>query len=238
MLHGPQRGIFDLTFRVPSECADAVASGQADIGIVPSIELARQELSIVPGLGIACRGAVRSILLVSKRPLDQVATLAADSSSRTSVELARIILQERHGVAPRFVPHAPHLTEMLEIADAALVIGDPALQYDPATSPHLVLDLGQEWYELTGMPMVFAVWAGRPGAITPDVIRTFEASWHFGRQHLEDIIRLEAGPRGVSAELAREYLTRHIVHALGPAEYDGLRRFLACAGGQSRAPAK
>src|ERR1043165_6131776 len=95
MVHGPQKGLFDLIFRLPSECADDLASGAADIGIVPSFELTRQNLKILRGAGIACRGAVRSILLISKKPAAQIATLAADSSSRTSVELARVILEDR-----------------------------------------------------------------------------------------------------------------------------------------------
>ncbi|MDQ6699508.1 MAG: ABC transporter substrate-binding protein, partial [Acidobacteriota bacterium] len=92
MLHGPQRGRFDLSFETPSKCADAVAAGAADIGIIPSIELERQDLTIVPGLGIASVGAVRSILLISKAPASEIRILAADVSSRTSVALSRIIL--------------------------------------------------------------------------------------------------------------------------------------------------
>ena len=91
MLHGPQKGIFELDFRVPSGCAEQLASGAADIGIVPSFELTRQNLEVIPGVGIACHGAVRSILLVSSRPAAAIRTLAVDSSSRTSMQLARII---------------------------------------------------------------------------------------------------------------------------------------------------
>ena len=132
MLHGPQRGRFDLEFRIPAECADRLASGAADIGIVPSLELTRQDLEVIPGAGIACRGPVRSILLISSRPAPEIRTLATDKSSRTSVELARIILERRYGASPAFLPHAPDLEAMLRSADAALIIGDPALRVDPA----------------------------------------------------------------------------------------------------------
>ena len=88
MLHGPQRGLFDLEFRVPAACADELASGTADIGIVPSFELTRQNLEVLPGAGIACHGPVRSILLIASRPISEIRTLAADASSRTSVQLA------------------------------------------------------------------------------------------------------------------------------------------------------
>src|SRR6266566_4771135 len=123
LLHGPPQDLFDLTFRVPSECADLVASGAADIGNIPAIEMQRQNLQMVPGLGVASRGAVRSILLVSKRPLAAIRTLAADSSSRTSVALTRIILSRRYGAEPEIHPYAPDLAAMLDHADAALIIG-------------------------------------------------------------------------------------------------------------------
>ena len=116
-----------------------VAAGKADIGIVPAFELLRQNLETVPGLGIACRGAVRSILLVSKVEPGAIRTLAADSNSRTSVQLARIILARKYGVRPAFVSHAPELASMLDTADAALLIGDPALRVEPAALPYRVL---------------------------------------------------------------------------------------------------
>jgi predicted solute-binding protein len=229
MLHGPQQGVFDLTFRVPSDCAREVAEGRADIGIVPSVELNDHDYARVHGLGIASRGSVRSILLVSTRPLSQIRTLAADTSSRTSVMLARIILAQKYEVYPRIIPHAPDLDTMLRAADAALLIGDPALRIEPGALPYEVSDLGTEWSALTGLPMVFAVWAGRKEAITPAVERVFADSYQFGRTHLEDILRLDAASRGISPQLAREYLTRHIVCELGPQEYAGLTRFLTYA---------
>lgn len=226
MLHGPQQGLFDLEFRVPAECADRVASGDADIGIVPSFELTRQDLEIVPGAGIACRGAVRSILLIARRPAAEIRTLAADSSSRTSVQLARVILRRRYGAAAEIVAHPPDLDAMLQIADAALIIGDPALRIDPASLPYHVYDLGAEWVEMTGLPMVFAVWAGRRGVATAEVEEAFRGSWHYGHAHLEEIV---AASRGFAPGLVRRYLTDNIVHELGPREYEGMRLFLEYA---------
>jgi chorismate dehydratase len=229
MLHGDQRELVELSFRIPSECADEVASGAADIGIIPSVELNRNDYGRVRGLGIASRGAVRSILLISSKPFREIQTLAGDISSRTSVALARIILGRRYGTEPRVVPHAPDLTRMLTVADAALIIGDPALHLDPQFLGERVLDLGAEWTDMTGLPMVFAVWAGRKGAITPNVEAIFQASYEFGRDHLDEIIRMEAASRSLSEELVRQYLTRHIVCELGPAEYRGLEQFLEYA---------
>lgn len=229
MLHGPQRGLFDLEFRVPAGCAAQVASGAADIGIVPSFELTRQNLEILPGAGIACHGAVRSILLIAKCPAEEIRTLAADSSSRTSVQLARVVLARKYSAAVRAISHPPNLDAMLRIADAALLIGDSALRIDPARLPCRVYDLGAEWVEMTGLPMVFAVWAGRRGVITAPLEDAFRGSWQYGRANMDQIVALESASRGFPPELVRTYLTRHIVHQLGPREYAGMNLFLEYA---------
>jgi predicted solute-binding protein len=225
MLHGEQRELFDLSFSLPSECADRLREATAEIGIVPSIELTRQTLEIIPGAGIACRGPVRSILLISKVPFTQIRTLAADSSSRTSVALSRIILDRKYAVQPLLRSEKPDLVRMLDHADACLIIGDPALLLDPSDIPFHVLDLGAEWADLTGLPMVFAVWAARPEAL-PKSPEPFMASLQFGLNHLDDIVRTEHVSRQITADLAHEYLTRNIVFQLGEAEYRGLDRFL------------
>jgi len=229
MLRGPQQDYFDLDFQIPAACADKVASGEADIGILPSFELTRQDLAIVPGAGIACHGPVRSILLISARPANEIGKLAVDSSSRTSVELARVFLARRHHVEPEFVSHAPNLEAMLRIADAALIIGDSALRIEPSLLPYHVYDLGAEWVEMTGLPFVFAVWAGRKEVVTPEVVEIFQESCRFGRSHIEDIVASEAPRREFAPDLVRRYLTHHIVHELGPREYAGMDQFLTYA---------
>lgn len=225
LLHGPQRGRFEMSFESPARCADAVASRTADIGIIPCIELERQDLGVVPGLGIGSNGPVRSILLISKIPAAEIRVLAADSSSRTSVILARIVLEKRFGAKPQVVSLAPHLDSMLAVADAALIIGDPALRLDPSALPYRVYDLGGEWTEMTGLPMVFAVWAGEKSCITPEVTRVFRDSYDYGRDHLDDILRDEAAPRGFPLDLARRYLAGHIMYELTPAACEGMALF-------------
>lgn len=229
MLHGPQRDLFDLEFRIPAACADRMASGEADIGIVPSFELTRQDLEVIPGTGIACHGPVRSILLVSSRPAGEIRTLAVDASSRTSVQLARVILSRKFGAQPRLFAREPDLESMLRQADAALIIGDPALRIDPARLPYHVHDLGAEWVEMTGLPMVFAVWAGRHGSVTPEITEAFRASCRFGRERLDSIVSAESARREFAPELVREYLTRYIVHELTARDYEGMARFLEYA---------
>lgn len=227
MLHGPQRDLFDLSFALPSVCADRLASGDADIGIVPVAALLDQQLQVIRGAGIASRGAVRSILLISKCEPSRIRRLAADAGSRSSVLLARIILAERYHAEPEVITLPPRLPEMLDTADAALIIGDPALHLDPATLPYHVLDLGREWTDMTGLPMVFAVWAARPGIVTPGMEAAFAGSCRFGLDHIDEIIRAETPVRGIPEALAREYLTRHIAFELAAADYDGMSRFLA-----------
>jgi predicted solute-binding protein len=227
--HGRQRNTFDLSFEIPSVCADKLADGSADIGLVPVIEAKRQGLEFVPGLGIACNGPVRSILLVSHVPAPDIRTLAADSSSRTSVALTELILRERFGATPRMVTHVPDLARMLDCADAALVIGDPALRFHPDELPYHVYDLGQEWKWLTGLPMVFAVWAARPGVIDQTVIDELHASCDYGIEHIEEIIAREGPRRGFTEELVRQYLTHYIYFRLTKDCEVGMRRFLASA---------
>lgn len=229
MLHGAQRGLFDLSFSVPSECAERLKSGDADIGIVPVIEIPRQRLAWLPGTGIACRGPVRSLLLISKTPLPAIRRLAADISSRTTVALTRVLLARRHGVRPEFVPMPPDLDTMLAEADAAIIIGDPALHLDPKSVPWQVVDVGEEWMQMTGLPMVFAVWAGRPEVIRPELAEVFQASCRYGLEHLDDIVAVESAARGMPAGLVRDYFTRNVVLELGEREYQGMNEFLRMA---------
>ena len=222
LTHGPQQGIFDLTAEIPSVLADRLSAGQVDIGLLPCAELDRLGVDHFDDVGIACRGPVRSILLVSRVEPSRIRTLAADVSSRTSVMLSRIILAERYGVSPDFITMAPDLGTMLAKADAALLIGDPALKLDPATLPYLALDLGAEWLELTGLPMVFAVWAGRKQVLTPDVAGVFLQSYRYGMENIDDIVQEAPALHGISVELARKYLTEHVVFELTSDHRKGL----------------
>ena len=223
------REMFDLSYALPSECSDRLAAGTADIGILPVIEMARQKLEYFRGTGIACHGPVRSILLISKVPLRQIRTLSTDAGSRSSVMLARVILAEKYGVEPRLQPHPADLAAMLGEADAALVIGDPALRLDPAKLPFETLDLGGEWNAMTGLPMVFAVWAGRKEAMFDRYQRAFTASCRYGIEHAAEIAREQPAARGIDEALAHTYLTRHIVYELGERDYEGMRLYLDSA---------
>ncbi len=223
-LHGPEREQVDLRFALPSVCAELLRAGEVDIGLVPSIELERQALEIVPGLGIGSSGAVRSILLISKVPAWEIQTLAADSSSRTSVVLAQILLDRKFDVRPQITVAAPDVDAMLTGADACLVIGDPALRI--TAIPDLEMyDLGLEWTELTALPMVYAVWAARAGFGWTGAGKALQASYAFGRSRIDEIAMRESEPRGISAEAARSYLTENIEFALSDNHIEGLAHF-------------
>jgi chorismate dehydratase len=234
MLHGSSpeegHGVFDLRFALPSECADQIASGEADIGIVPVIEMARQKLEYLPGTGIACHGPVRSILLISKVPIREIKTLATDSGSRTSVQLARVILAEKFGLAlnraPKLISRVADLASMLGEADAGLLIGDAALRIDPEKLPFETLDLGAEWVAMTGLPMVFAVWAGREEIVRPEYAAAFTNSLRFGVAHMDEIVKSESPARGFGEAMVRKYLTEHIVFELGDRDYAGMQTYL------------
>ena len=230
MLHGPSAASVDVHFSVPAVCAAQVETGFVDIGLVPVAEVARQGLEIVPGTCIAAQGAVRSILLFTRVPWKNVRTLAADNSSRTSVQLARVILRERFGADPEIGPCAPELDRMLEVADAALIIGDPALRLDPAALPYESLDLAEEWNSLTRLPFVFATWAGKPDIRVHKLAGLTLSSYRFGQERLDEIVKAEAGPRGISEQLADRYLRHHLWFTLGEREQKGMDEFFKLAG--------
>lgn len=241
LLHGPQRGVCEVHFDLPSLCARELSEGRADLGIVPVAEVWRNGWDTVPGACIACRGEVRSILLVSRKPWDRVETLAADRGSRSSVLLARILLSRRYGSHPAVVERAPDLEAMLAECDAALVIGDAALRIDPAALADPVLDLGAEWLSLTGLPMVFATWSGPAAALARFdrglLVDTFLGSLDFGLRHMSALTAAESAARGFDPALVERYLTRNVVFTLGAEERAGRDLYLRYAEELQRSPA-
>jgi len=225
MLHGEQRGMFGLQLTVPSGCADAVAQRQADVGIVPSIEFQRMgDVKILPGMSIASKHMVKSVLLLSKMPLAQVQTVALDESSRTSAALVRILMQKFYQRSVRFSPAPPDPAVMLSHADAALLIGDPALAYQ---GPAEVYDLAQEWRNFTGLPFVFAVWMGR-GNLSSH-IADFAASRDFGLAHIDDIAAEYAPKLSMTPAAVKVYLTQNIDYSLDEDNRQGLKLFYKLA---------
>lgn len=228
--HGTAGAQFDISYTLPSACAAALQAGSADIGIIPAAAYATiPDLVILPDVAIAARRAVRSILLVSKVALDQIRTVALDTSSLTSVALTKVIFSKWLGGGRVFTPIPPQLSVMLAEHDAALVIGDPALQVD--RTRYLTFDLAEEWIRFTGKPFVFAFWAMRAAALadagTLDLPTIFQQSRDNGLKpdNLHAIARLW-GPRLEMTESAvKQYLTENIEYFLDSETMDGLDLF-------------
>jgi len=249
---GPLAGKYELSFTVPSQCAEALRRGDVDLAIIPSIEYQRiDNLVAMPGISVAAKQQVRSLLVVAKKPIELAKRIALDSSSRATQALVRILADGLWNIHPEFVEAAPDAREMLKTADAALIIGDPALRIamkmealaakvasgedcckgDPEDMPvpgfetTFVYDVAYQWGELTGKPCVLALWAGRPEAMTPEVIADFHASKEYGIKRIREIceaasIKLDMPPR----ELER-YLIENIHFGLEQEYLEGLRLY-------------
>jgi chorismate dehydratase len=222
---------FDISYTIPSGCARALEAGAADIGIIPAAAYALiPGLKILPDVAIASRRAVRSILLVSKVPLEKIRTVALDTSSMTSVALTKVLFEKWLGGGRTYTPMAPDFEKMLEQHDAGLVIGDPALQID--RSRYLTLDLAEEWIRFTGKPFVFAFWAIRDDALrAADPAQDLSAIFQTSRDHgllpeNLNLIAREWAPRlGISESDARTYLTENIYYHLDAECLEGLQLF-------------
>jgi chorismate dehydratase len=222
---------FDIISTVPSECAEMLRTGAADIGIVPVVALSYiPDLRIIPNVAIASKGSVRSILLVSRAPLEQVRTVAADTSSRTTVALARVLFRKWMGGPRRMLAMPPDLGRMLAACDAALIIGDPALTVD--RTRYVCYDLAEEWKRLTGHPFVFAFWAVRAGALQEtelDLAKIFQQSRDHGLANVDALARAWAPRVGISEQAVRAYLTESIDYSLDDENVAGLELFLKYA---------
>ena len=227
--HGSARRQFEIGYTVPSQCAVELAEGAADIGIIPAAAYATvPDLAVLPGVAIASRQPVRSILLVSEKPLDEIRTVALDSSSLTSVALVRILFEKFWGGDRRYTSLSPHLEEMLEKHDAALLIGDPALKVD--RSRYTTWDLAEEWIRFTRKPFVFAFWAVRKQALRNtnlDLVTIFQESRDHGLlpENLDRIAETWAPKLGISENDVRDYLTTNIHYSLAPSCLEGLYLF-------------
>jgi chorismate dehydratase len=234
-VHGLERDRGLLVEReVPSRVARRLHAGEVDLGLVPSVEYAFGDYAIVPRIAVASRGKVRSVRLFHRGPLERVRRVALDTSSRASATLVRILLRERMGTAPHYVPMAPNLVDMLAVADAALLIGDIALDRE-GDAPSL--DLGEEWERLTGLPFVYAFWAGRKGAVGGAGVRRLQSALAEGLEAASEIACRQAGGDAARAARYEAYLRENIVYRLGEEEQAGLREFLRRAHALSLVPA-
>ena len=229
--HGEAGRDFDISYTLPSSCARSLAEGTADIGIIPAAAYAEiPGLQILPDVAIASRRAVRSILLVSRVPIDKVRSVAMDTSSMTSVALTKILFEKWMGGGRTYASMAPDIDKMLAEHDAGLLIGDPALKID--RTRYQTLDLAEEWIRHTGKPFVFAFWAVRKDALKDagpslDLPGVFQQSRDHGLEpsSLDQMAREWAARLDMSESDVRSYLTQNIHYQLDTGCLEGLRLF-------------
>jgi chorismate dehydratase len=227
---GLGRGRIDLSYGVPSALAARLAAGELDVALLPTIELARiPGLAVAPGLAITSRGPAASVVLVTKKPLDEVRSVALDPESRTSNALVQVLFADAWRTRPEFVPGSDDLSRSLETCDAAVRIGDKAL-FDPDPPDTMRVDLGEEWMRLHRLPFVFAVWAAREGVLDRQLYETLHASLREGRNALDRIADDYTYAGTQHPEVARRYLAQNIRYRLGDDEMRSLRAFLSAAG--------
>lgn len=233
-LKGDHGDLFTPTFHPPATVARMLADGGLDIGLIPSIEVERiPGLRILPDLCVAATHEVRSVLLVSR--VDPAADPAAirrvalDHNSRTSAALLRILMRERWSADPEYVEARPDVERMLETADAALVIGDPALRFHASGERERrglhTVDLAAEWQALTGLPFVFAVWAVREEAWRPDLAYYFKSSLRLGLASIDSVVREAAAELDLDRTTLHTYLTENLSYLLQGPQRRGLEEF-------------
>ena len=227
----------ELVIDLPSRLADALGAGRLDVAMIPSIEYARHgEYTVISDACIACDGPVRSVKLYSRVPVERLQTLALDEGSRTSAALVRILLKERFGVWPETRPLPIGDSPDDVPADALLLIGDRGML--PTNGAFAFeWDLGQEWAQWTGLPLVFAMWIARPGVDLSGVGEALAAARDDGLLRLEEIARQAAPAIGIPEAECLAYLRDHLTFHLGARQRQGLERFFTLAERHGLAPA-
>jgi len=221
--------LFSVRFDVPSKCAALLHEGSIDVGMIPSIEYLRGTAPylIVDGMGIVSDGPVASVAVFSTKPIEQVSSIAVDTSSRSSAGLLQILCREAFGVEPELVPMPPAIDAMLGRCEAALLIGDPALYLDYQARGLLKVDLGDRWKALTGLPFVWAFWAGRTGALSSAAVAALTKARDNGVAASDGIADAYCGPE--RAVLGRAYLRDNIRYDLDARAIDGLKAYFQLA---------
>jgi chorismate dehydratase len=232
LLHEPPPGV-TVTRDVPSACAAKLASGEADVGLIPSIEYQRiPGLRVVPGLGIAAASEVRSVLLVSDVSREKIRSVSLDPASRTSAALVQILLKRAYGLNPDYCWAE---AERSASSDARLIIGDPALK--ARWKGRVVLDLAAEWRAFSGHSFVFAFWAARAETASTEIARVLRASYETGRVHFARLVREEATQTGLSEPVVEDYLRHALHYELDHDDIEGLSLFYRLAAEDGLIPA-
>ena len=233
LVYGMQHGLgadrIELSFGVPSKLAERMRKRELDVALLPIIELAAMPAhEIIPGLAIATYGKSASVLMISKRPVDQIRSVGLDRESRTSNVLARVLFARHWGAEPVFGDGEPGLIESLESHDAVIRIGDKAL-HEPVPKDAIVYDLGEIWTASTGLPFVFAAWVAWPGTVDQEIYQILHDSHRQGAQRISEIAAAHQWNGQPQPDLARTYLTDNIQYGLGTQERQAMQTFFQSA---------
>ncbi len=225
----------ELTKDTPDRLNDALVAGDLDIGPISLVEYLRHadDLFVLPDLAVGSDGPVLSVVMVSAVPIEKIESVALGSTSRTSVLLAKLLLEQTHGLTPTYTVMPPDVGAMLREADAAVVIGDIALRATFIDGPRLglsVVDLGAAWRDISGLPMVFALWAARRDYAErePDRVRqvagAFRTSLDLALAQVDEVARDAARWEAFEPAVLARYF-RTLDFRLGERQQDGLREF-------------
>ncbi len=223
--------LFSLQYDVPARCAALLHEGAVDLALLPAIEyLRRPDYRVVPDIAVASIGPVASVALFTTRPATAIRSIAIDASSRTAVALLRVLCAQWFDIEPKFISMQPDLQSMLKRCDAALLIGDIALFTEYETVVDLdKIDLGEEWTAMTGLPFVWAFWAGRGDMVEPEHVRALRTARDAGAAAIDEVVAAHTSGDEEQAELAREYLRKNVHFALTEDGRSGVKRFYAAA---------
>ncbi|MGD9904894.1 MAG: menaquinone biosynthetic enzyme MqnA/MqnD family protein [Vicinamibacterales bacterium] len=221
--------LFAVDYDLPSTCAARLHARDVDLGLIPAIEYLSGDYRLVPDMAIGSDGPILSVAVFTTVPVERVTRLALDTSSRSSAALCRILCARLWHIDPVLVPAAPDLPAMLGEADAALVIGDPALAIDPARAGVEKIDLGSAWRTLTGLPFVYAVWSGRPDALAPAHLAALAAARDAGLAARDEIAQAAAGGDPATAAALAAYLRDNLSYTFDERARAGLERFYELA---------
>jgi chorismate dehydratase len=252
--NGPLQDKYELAFTIPSRCAGDLRDGRADVAIIPAVEYQRiDDLAVLPDLAIAAKKRVRSLLLVSRKPIEEVQSITLDHSSRSTQALTRILCAEHWQIEPQFSESNITPANMLQQSDAALLIGDPALRLAISIANYTTLgpagellcsadkagidapgtiyvyDVVQEWRRLTGLPAVLAVWAARRDCLTAEIAADFAASAAYGLANLEKISAAASIDLGLPGAELLTYLRENIDFTLDQENLAGLELYYCLA---------
>ena len=225
----------------PSILAEMLRAGELDVGLIPSVEYLRgigdhQSYKIIPGVSISTRGPVRSVKLLSRVALDEIKSLALDQGSRTSQVLTQVWLAERHGVRnPRLETLAFAASPLESRTDAVLLIGDRAMSVRDEAFLHVV-DLGQAWKEMTGLPFVFALWVARSEVDESMFVNLLQRSRDDGLARVHEIAEKAANRMGLNPDFCEEYLTQNLCYEFDSNELAGFQLFAEKAAALGLAP--